>query len=63
MITLLSKLDQPITLDCFFGPLTLQPGLNPEVSDRQWRNCKKFNPDAQALIKKGMIEEVNSTEG
>lgn len=61
MAQIQSNLDNPITLNSFFGPLTLQPGLN-EVNDRLWRNCKNNNPDVKILLKKGALTELPSAD-
>ncbi|MDR5639438.1 MULTISPECIES: hypothetical protein [unclassified Thermosynechococcus] len=55
MLTVISYLEQPMTFDSFFGPVTLQPGRNENVDERRWRNCKTHNADLQALLKKGLI--------
>ncbi len=57
MATVISKLEQPISFACFFGPVTLRPGINLAVDDRQWRLCKNNNADLQLLLKKGLVEE------
>jgi hypothetical protein len=60
MAEIKSNLESPITLSSFFGPLTLEPGINAGVDDKRWNNCKKFNQDAQILLKKGALEELDS---
>ncbi|ATS18767.1 hypothetical protein BRW62_08415 [Parathermosynechococcus lividus PCC 6715] len=60
MVTVISELEQPITFDSFFGPLTLQPGRNENVDERRWRNCKTHNADLQALLKKNLIRVADA---
>lgn len=52
-----SHLSTPTTFQSFFGPLTLQPGLNPEVNDKVWRNLKSANLDVQTMLKQGALIE------
>ncbi len=62
MAKIVSKLNQPMTFACFFGPLTLNPGLNEAVDNRQWKLCKNNNADLQLLLKKEMVVEVEVSE-
>ena len=55
-----NHLDQPITFDSFFGPLTLQPGLNSIDNDKLWKNAKTSNPDLEAMLRQGLIEELTA---
>jgi hypothetical protein len=58
MATIQSLLDNSFTFKSFFGNLTLEPGINTNVDDRLWRNCKNNNPDVQVLLKKGNLVEL-----
>ncbi|MCM1983492.1 hypothetical protein [Lyngbya confervoides] len=58
MITIESKLHEPRRFDSFFGPVTLHPGLNFQVSARLWKNLKKVNPDVQSLLDQDLLREV-----
>lgn len=55
-----SNLSQPTTFNSFFGPVTLQPGHNPEVNDKLWSNLKKNSTDVQTLLEKGVLIEISS---
>jgi hypothetical protein len=63
MATIQSSLDGSSTFKSFFGNLTLEPGINANVDDRLWRNCKNNNPDVQLLLKKGVLVEVKASAG
>jgi hypothetical protein len=58
MATIQSLLENSSTFKSFFGNLTLDPGINTNVDDRLWRNCKNNNPDVQVLLKKGVLVEM-----
>jgi hypothetical protein len=53
------KLQERTTFNSFFGPVTFDPGVNPDIRDPLWRNLKANNPDVQVLIQKGLLVEVN----
>jgi hypothetical protein len=59
MAQIINHLSTPVTLSSFFGPLTLQPGMNTEVDDKRWKNCKRFSEDAKILLQKKALEELN----
>jgi hypothetical protein len=63
MVTIQSSLNDSSTFKSFFGNLTLEPGINTNVDDRLWRNCKNNNPDVQLLLKKGVLVEVETSAG
>lgn len=52
-----SHLQTATTFQSFFGPLTLQPGLNTDVNDKVWRNLKSANLDVQTMLKQGALVE------
>ncbi|MGB8698561.1 MAG: hypothetical protein WCD18_04020 [Thermosynechococcaceae cyanobacterium] len=54
-----NKLGQTTVFNSFFGPVTLEPGLNEQVHDQLWKNLKKNNPDVKALLQKELLVEVN----
>jgi hypothetical protein len=58
MAKIQSLLENSSTFKSFFGNLTLDPGINTNVDDRLWRNCKNNNPDVQVLLKKGVLVEM-----
>lgn len=60
MVKIQSKLTVAKTFSSFFGPLTLAPGLNPEVDSKRWNNCKKFNQDVQILLKQDLLQELDT---
>jgi hypothetical protein len=45
----------------FFGPVNFEPGLNSDIHDRLWKNLKMNNLDVQAMLKKGLLVEINET--
>jgi hypothetical protein len=55
------RLQEQTTFNSFFGPVVFNPGLNAEIRDPLWRNLKANNPDVQALIKKGLLVEVEDS--
>jgi hypothetical protein len=57
MATIESRLASTFTCKSFFGNLTLEPGINENVDDRLWNNCKRNNPDVQAMVKQGALVE------
>lgn len=60
MATIESKLDSTFTCKSFFGNLSLEPGVNENVDDRLWGNCKRNNPDVQVMLKKGALVELDA---
>jgi hypothetical protein len=53
-----SRLESSFICKSFFGNLTLEPGLNIDVDDRLWNNCKRNNPDVQVMLKRGALIEI-----
>lgn len=58
-VTIKSKLTMPRRFESFFGPVILDPGLNPSINIKLWKNLKANNPDVQSLVEKGLLQEVN----
>jgi hypothetical protein len=56
-----NNIGQRTVFNSFFGPVTFEPGINPDIHDRLWKNLKMNNLDVQAMLKKGLLVEVNET--
>jgi hypothetical protein len=56
-----SKLTSPTVFNSFFGPVNVEPGRNRNIHDNLWKNLKKNNPDVQALLKQGLLIEIDET--
>ncbi len=52
-----NRLGYRVTLNSFFGPVYLDPGLNSDIPDRLWRNLKTKSPDVQAYLKQELLVE------
>ncbi|MBW4550913.1 MAG: hypothetical protein KME35_07365 [Aphanocapsa sp. GSE-SYN-MK-11-07L] len=61
MAEIKSHVESSKTFSSFFGPLTLEPGINSGIDDKRWNNCKKFNQDVQILLKQGALEELSQS--
>ncbi len=55
------KLEVQTTFNSFFGPVVFEPGLNSDIRDALWRNLKANNPDVQAMLKKGLLVEIEGS--
>jgi hypothetical protein len=56
-----NNIGQRTVFNSFFGPVNFEPGLNLEIHDRLWKNLKMNNLDVQAMLKKGLLVEINET--
>ncbi len=54
-----NNIGQQTVFNSFFGPVNFEPGLNPDIHDRLWKNLKMNNLDVQAMLKKGLLVEIN----
>jgi hypothetical protein len=54
-----NNIGQRTVFNSFFGPVNFEPGLNPEIHDRLWKNLKMNNLDVQAMLEKGLLVEIN----
>lgn len=57
MANIYSNLNQPQTFDTFFGPITLEPGPNPDLSNKAWKSMKMTNADVMSLLESGLLIE------
>jgi hypothetical protein len=58
-----NNIGQRTVFNSFFGPVNFEPGLNSDIHDRLWKNLKMNNLDVQAMLKKGLLVEINEAEG
>jgi hypothetical protein len=61
MAVIENNIGQRTVFNSFFGPVTFEPGINPDIHDRLWKNLKMNNLDVQSMLKKGLLVEVNET--
>jgi hypothetical protein len=61
MAVIENNIGQRTIFNSFFGPVTFEPGINPDIHDRLWKNLKMNNLDVQAMLEKGLLIEVNET--
>jgi hypothetical protein len=61
MAVIENNIGQRTVFNSFFGPVTFEPGINSDIHDRLWKNLKMNNLDVQAMLKKGLLVEVNET--
>jgi hypothetical protein len=53
-----NNIGQRTVFNSFFGPVTFEPGINPDIHDRLWKNLKMNNLDVQAMLEKGLLVEL-----
>jgi hypothetical protein len=61
MAVIENNIGQRTIFNSFFGPVMFEPGINPDIHDRLWKNLKMNNLDVQAMLEKGLLIEVNET--
>jgi hypothetical protein len=61
MVAIENNIGQRTVFNSFFGPVSFDPGINPDIHDRLWQNLKMNNLDVQAMLKKGLLVEINET--
>jgi hypothetical protein len=61
MAVIENNIGQRTVFNSFFGPVNFEPGINPDIHDRLWKNLKMNNLDVQAMLKKGLLVEMNET--
>jgi hypothetical protein len=59
MAVIESKLRTRTVFNSFFGPVNVEPGLNPDIHDRLWKNLKMNNLDVQSMLEKGLLIEIS----
>lgn len=59
MAVIENNIGQRTVFSSFFGPVAFESGTNPDIHDRLWKNLKMNNLDVQAMLKKGLLVEVN----